>query len=509
MLAHLAPFAHRVPETYEYCAHSFDMPRKSLEVFPQGGSPNHELCHDQLAQRPRENYAVTAHVVCIADKGVAWSARTVLPAIKPQQRYTGDPDLYIEINSLQEYFHPFLAICVVKIIEYWWLVDGMSKWSCRITDNLILRAIANYLSRDLPYDLSPEDVYVTAGCTQAIEITMSILAKTNCNILLPRPGFPTYALCAAFRNVEVRYYDLVPENNWQVDLKAIEDLADQNTIAIVIINPGNPCGNVYFYDHLEKIAETAKRVKTLIIADEVYGHLAFGENPFISMGLFSSITPLLTLGSLSKRWLVINDPNCIFKSLKIVELIKKYCDIGGDPATFIQDQKYPKVIFNGNLGSMIQENGKIDEDISHRIGKGWMKWRLASGVLCDKKVPSKLKGKFYRAAVRPAMLYGAECWPVKNFHVKKLKVAEMRILRWMCGLTRGDKVRNETVREKVGMASVEDKMRKVRLRWFGHVMRRGTDAPVRRCERLVLDGFRRGRPKKYWREVIRRDMEQL
>lgn len=115
------------------------------------------------------------------------------------------------------------------------------------------RAIANYLSRDLPYDLSPEDVYVTASCTQAIEITMSILAKTNCNILLPRPGFPTYALCAAFRNVEVRYYDLVPENNWQVDLKAIEDLADQNTIAIVIINHGNPCGNVYFYDHLEKV----------------------------------------------------------------------------------------------------------------------------------------------------------------------------------------------------------------------------------------------------------------
>ena len=44
-----------------------------------------------------------------------------------------------------------------------------------------------------------------------------------------------------------------------------------------------------------------------------------------------------------------------------------------------------------------------------------------------------------------------------------------------------------------------------------HVMKRGTDTPVHRCERLALDGFRRGRgrPKKYWREVIRRDMEQL
>ncbi|KAF3636096.1 putative protein-like [Capsicum annuum] len=156
-------------------------------------------------------------------------------------------------------------------------------------------------------------------------------------------------------------------------------------------------------------------------------------------------------------------------------------------------------------------NGEIDEDVSHRIGAGWMKWRLASGILCDKKVPPKLKGKFYRVAVRLAMLYGAECWPVKNSHIQKLKVAEMRMLRWMCGFTRADGVRNEIIREKVGVVSVEDKMREVRLRWFGHVMRRGTDAPVHRCERLALDGFKRDwdRPRKYRREVIRRDMEQL
>ncbi|KAF3667898.1 hypothetical protein FXO38_08345 [Capsicum annuum] len=108
---------------------------------------------------------------------------------------------------------------------------------------------------------------------------------------------------------------------------------------------------------------------------------------------------------------------------------------------------------------------------------------------------------FYQFVVifRPAILYRAECWPVKNSHIQKLKVAEMRMLRWMCGFTRADRVTNEIIREKVGVVSVEDKMREVRLRWFGHVMRRGTDTPVRRCERLTLDGFKRGRgrPRKY------------
>ncbi|KAG5623698.1 hypothetical protein H5410_008916 [Solanum commersonii] len=60
-----------------------------------------------------------------------------------------------------------------------------------------------------------------------------------------------------------------------------------------------------------------------------------------------------------------------------------------------------------------------------------------------------------------------------------MHVAEMRMLRWMCGPTRSDKIRNEVIREKVGVASVVDKLREARLRWFGHVKRQA-DAPVRR-----------------------------
>ncbi|KAL9145852.1 hypothetical protein ABFS82_13G071300 [Erythranthe guttata] len=206
-------------------------------------------------------------------------------------------------------------------------------------------AIAEYLSRDLPYDLLPEDVYVTSGCTQAIEIALSILSRPGANILLPRPGFPVYGLCSAFRNLEARYFDLLPDNQWEVDLTTVGHLADHNTVAMVIINPGNPCGNVYSYQHLKEIAETAKRLGIVVISDEVYGHLAFGNNPFVPMGVFGSIAPVITLGSLSKRWLVpgwrlgwlvTTDPDGTLKSPKFVERLKKYCDICGGSATFIQ-----------------------------------------------------------------------------------------------------------------------------------------------------------------------------
>jgi hypothetical protein len=61
------------------------------------------------------------------------------------------------------------------------------------------------------------------------------------------------------------------------------------------------------------------------------------------------------------------------------------------------------------LGSMLQNNGDIDEDVSHRIKAGWLKWRQASAVLGDPMVPLKLKGKFYRTVIRPDILYGVEC----------------------------------------------------------------------------------------------------
>ncbi|KAJ6838539.1 nicotianamine aminotransferase A-like isoform X1 [Iris pallida] len=206
-------------------------------------------------------------------------------------------------------------------------------------------SIAEYLSKDLPYKLSPDDVYVTCGCTQGIETILSVLACPGANIILPKPGFPFYESRAAFSQLEVRHYNLIPERGWEVDLDAVQALADENTAAMVIINPGNPCGTVFTYEHLFKIANTAKKLGIFVIADEVYGHLTFGNTPFVPMGTFGQIVPVLTLGSISKRWMVpgwrlgwmvICDPNGVLKETKIVESIESFLNISADPATFIQ-----------------------------------------------------------------------------------------------------------------------------------------------------------------------------
>ena len=106
------------------------------------------------------------------------------------------------------------------------------------------------------------------------------------------------------------------------------------------------------------------------------------------------------------------------------------------------------------------------------------------------------------------MLYVTEYWSIKRYHVQKMSVVKMRMLRWMCGNTRKDKLRNEDICTKIGVASIKEK-RENRLRCFRHVRRRFTDAPVRRVECIKLGQLKRaqGRPKKTWMEVIRQDIE--
>ncbi|GJY77956.1 ataxia telangiectasia mutated family protein [Tanacetum coccineum] len=176
----------------------------------------------------------------------------------------------------------------------------------------------------------------------------------------------------------------------------------------------------------------------------------------------------------------------------------------------IEDQiLQPKESFR-YLGSVIHRSGRIDKDVTHRIRTMWKRWRTASGILCDKRVPLKLKGNFYRVVIRLAMLYGSECWPITKAQENKVEVAELRMLRWTCGKTMLDMIPNRVFRAELEVESIIHKMREERLRWFGHVKRRPQTAPVRRVEALFVDGLRRrGRPKLRWEDRLKQDMKEL
>ncbi|KAM8775618.1 tyrosine aminotransferase [Rhynchonycteris naso] len=192
--------------------------------------------------------------------------------------------------------------------------------------------------------LEAKDVILTSGCSQAIELCLSVLANPGQNILVPRPGFALYRTLAESIGIEIKLYNLLPEKSWEIDLKQLESLIDEKTACLIINNPSNPCGSVFNKSHLQKILAVAARHYVPILADEIYRDMVFSDSKFVPLATLSSNVPILSCGGLAKRWLVpgwrlgwilIHDQNDIFGNEIRDGLVKLSQRILG-PCTIVQ-----------------------------------------------------------------------------------------------------------------------------------------------------------------------------
>ncbi|GAA5862562.1 hypothetical protein JCM8547_002105 [Rhodosporidiobolus lusitaniae] len=185
-------------------------------------------------------------------------------------------------------------------------------------------AIANYYDEGEGGNFRPNknDVVLAHGCSGALDMCINVLADKKHNVLFPKPLFTAYETMSAVADCEIRYYNLLPENNWEVDVPHLESLIDENTAFVMLNNPSNPCGSNWSEAHLRDIAAVMERRRVLVVSDEVYAGLAWdvtGPRPAaadapriegkFNRGVFTPYTsvcgsaPCLTVGAISKRWL--------------------------------------------------------------------------------------------------------------------------------------------------------------------------------------------------------------
>jgi len=100
-------------------------------------------------------------------------------------------------------------------------------------------------------------------------------------------------------------------------------------------------------------------------------------------------------------------------------------------------------------------------------------------------------------------LHGSETWPVRKENVVALQRAEIRMVRWMCGVKLKDRLPNNELRERLGVDDIALILQQNRLRWYGHVLRKDDGDWVKKCMEYEVEGSRsRGRPKRTWQEVV-------
>ena len=132
------------------------------------------------------------------------------------------------------------------------------------------------------------------------------------------------------------------------------------------------------------------------------------------------------------------------------------------------------------------------------------------GIVCDKRMSIMLKAAAgYKTVVRPVLMYGSETLALRKTEQNLLERTEMRMLRWMMGLKRIEKIRREGIRAREGVANIRGKIREAKLRWLGHVERQTEEDVVMRTWTMEEGEHRQiGRPKLRWSDVIRKDMKE-
>lgn len=152
--------------------------------------------------------------------------------------------------------------------------------------------------------LTANDVVIASGCSGALELAISALLNEGDNILLPEPGFSLYQVIAESIGAKCKFYRLLPERGWEADVEQMASLIDDRTRCILVNNPSNPCGSVFSKQHLLDILAVADENRLPILADEIYGAMAFTGHTFTPMAQLTDSVPIISAGGIAKQFLV-------------------------------------------------------------------------------------------------------------------------------------------------------------------------------------------------------------
>jgi len=152
-------------------------------------------------------------------------------------------------------------------------------------------------------EVSPEDVVVTHGISEGIQMIMAAIVENGDEILVPGPTYPPYVSYVKFFGGKPVPYETVEENGWQPNTEDLRSKITEATRAIVVINPNNPCGALYPEKAVKEIADVAAEHNLLLISDEIYDRIVYREG-FVSTAHLAKDLPVVGMNGFSKTYLM-------------------------------------------------------------------------------------------------------------------------------------------------------------------------------------------------------------
>lgn len=165
------------------------------------------------------------------------------------------------------------------------------------------QAIVDREKRRNNVDYTTDDICLTTGVTESLQILLNASLDPNDEILIPGPTYPQYTLIAWFNDALPIAYRCIEEEGWQPDVDDIRKRISNRTKGIVLINPNNPTGAIYSKKVIKELIDIAGEYHIPVISDEIYDDMVFDKKQHATAKLAEDV-PVITFNGFSKVYLV-------------------------------------------------------------------------------------------------------------------------------------------------------------------------------------------------------------
>ena len=189
------------------------------------------------------------------------------------------------------------------------------------------------------------------------------------------------------------------------------------------------------------------------------------------------------------------------KMMRICARNEKAVTVGRENIEEVQSFNY--------LGSTVNADGNIMEEVNIRIGKAAGAFKKLRNIWKSRKISRRTKIRLYVSNVRSVLLYGAETWRTTRQIESKVRGFEGRCLRRIVNIRWPELISNRELAERTGVGNIVAEIKRRKWRYIGHVLRMGNNRYAKRVLKWTPPGKRKpGRPKGTWRRSVEAEMKE-
>jgi tyrosine/nicotianamine family aminotransferase len=233
-------------------------------------------------------------------KGISYAIReVVIPARKLEEK--GIEVLHLNIGDPNKYDFDTPQHMKDSLFEA--ANKGYNGYSPSEGELELRQAIIEREKKRNKIDYTLDEICITTGVTEALQILINAFIDPNDELLIPGPTYPQYTLITRFNDANPIPYKCIEDEGWQPDVDNIRKQISDKTKGIVVINPNNPTGALYSKNVIKDIIDLAGEYNLPIISDEIYDDMTFDNKQYATSTIGKDV-PVITFNGFSKVFLV-------------------------------------------------------------------------------------------------------------------------------------------------------------------------------------------------------------